>query len=65
MKAKIFGLNATKPYGIELEEVLERASGDAVTRQKAAYLERPDPSFRTYGPRTRREFVNLRTWQGE
>ncbi len=63
VKAKIFGLNATKPYGITLDEVLQRASGDAVTRQKAAYLERPDPSFQTYGPKTRREFVNLQTWQ--
>jgi hypothetical protein len=29
-----------------------------------AYAETPNPSFATYGPRTRREFLNLRQWQG-
>jgi hypothetical protein len=24
-----------------------------------AYLERPEPHFTTYGPKTRREFLNL------
>lgn len=64
LKAKIFGLNATKPYAISHEEVLRRASVDALSRQREAYLERPDPAFTTYGPRTRAEFLNLRAWQG-
>ena len=60
LKAKIFGLNATKPYGISLEEVRKRASIDAVQHRRHAYLERPNPSFATYGPKTRREFLNFR-----
>jgi hypothetical protein len=27
---------------------------DTVTRQRTEYRDHPDPSFRTYGPRTRR-----------
>ena len=30
-----------------------------VSKRRAAYLDRPEPAFRTYGPRTRREFLNL------
>lgn len=60
LKAKIFGLNATKPYGISLEEVKKRATNDTLAKRKHAYLERPDPSFATYGPKNRREFLNFR-----
>lgn len=59
IRAKVFGLNATKPYEVSAEEVLKRASGDAVGLKKANYLEQRDPHFRTYGPKTRREFLNL------
>ena len=31
---------------------------------RAEYREDPDPSFATYGPRTRREFLNLKAWGG-
>jgi predicted TIM-barrel fold metal-dependent hydrolase len=64
LRAKIFGLNATRPYGINPEEVKMRARGDRVARERLAYLERPEPHFRTYGPRTRREFLNLLAWNG-
>jgi hypothetical protein len=30
---------------------------DKVAREKAAYAERPEPHFRTYGPKTRRAFL--------
>ena len=30
-----------------------------VSRQRAEYREAPDPKFLTYGPKTRREFLNL------
>ena len=59
LRAKVFGLNATKPYKISTEEVKKRASFDRLTRKKQAYLENPNPHFRTYGPKTRREFLNL------
>lgn len=64
LKAKIFGLNATKPYGISLDEIKKRASTDALSRNRHAYLERPDPSFKTYGPKTRREFLNFKAQGG-
>ena len=32
---------------------------DAIARERQAYLERPDPHFITYGPKTRRDFLVL------
>ncbi len=37
---------------------------DEIARERLAYRERPDPHFRTYGPKTRREFMNLLGWNG-
>ena len=59
LRAKVFGLNATRPYGLNLDEVLRRARTDKLSQQRAAYREAPDPAFKTYGPRTRREFLKL------
>lgn len=28
------------------------------------YAERPNPSFVTYGPKNRRQFLNLANWSG-
>jgi uncharacterized protein len=64
LKAKIFGLNATKPYGISMEEVTLRASNDAITKARANYAEAPSPHFQTHGPKNRREFFNLLNWNG-
>jgi len=64
VRAKVFGLNATKPYRISAEEARKYARADHVARQRAAYLERPQPNFLTYGPKTRREFLNLLRWNG-
>jgi predicted TIM-barrel fold metal-dependent hydrolase len=59
LRARVFGLNAAKVYGLRAEEVKRYTGRDRVAREKLAYLEHPEPSFLTYGPRTRREFVNL------
>lgn len=59
VRSKIFGLNATKPYRISAAEVRKHATGDTLSIRKAAYADNPDPHFRTYGPRNRREFLNL------
>lgn len=64
LRAKVFGLNATKPYRLSAEELRKYTEGDAVAEARLAYNERPNPSFRTYGPRTRREFLNLRARHG-
>ena len=57
IREKVFGLNALKPYNLKLEDVVRHASTDPIGRAKHAYAERPDPGFRTYGPRTRRELM--------
>ncbi len=59
LRAKVFGLNALKPYGVDFDEVLQRAQNDPVSEARLAYRENPRPHFRTYGPTTRREFLNL------
>jgi predicted TIM-barrel fold metal-dependent hydrolase len=64
LRAKVFGRNALKPYGRQLEDLLPQLKLDKVAAQRTEYRELPDPHFRTYGPRTRREFLNLLRWSG-
>ena len=65
LRAQIFGLNAAKPYGIDVDEVLKRARSDRVETRRAEYRERPDPHFLTFGPKNRREFLaNLKARGG-
>ena len=64
MRAKVFGLNALKLYPVP-EDVLSRhLAKDAVALQRANYRDALDPSFATRGPKTRREFLNLKAWGG-
>ena len=65
LRARIFGLNATRPYGIDVDEVLKRARHDAIEHRRAEYREHPDPHFLTFGPKNRREFIaNLKARGG-
>ena len=57
LRAKIFGLNALKPYGIEIEEAKLRAANDLVHQRRENYREERDPHHLTFGPKTRREFL--------
>jgi predicted TIM-barrel fold metal-dependent hydrolase len=59
LRAKIFGLNAARVYGLSPAQVKKYTSTDKVSRDKLAYQERADPHFLTYGPKTRREFLAL------
>jgi predicted TIM-barrel fold metal-dependent hydrolase len=59
IKAKILGLNAAVPYKIQPKNLQRKASNDALSKWKAAYAEQPDPSFMTFGPKTRGEFVRF------
>jgi predicted TIM-barrel fold metal-dependent hydrolase len=59
LRAKIFGLNAAKVYALSPAQVKEYTARDAVARRRTSYLENPDPHFRTYGPKTRREFLKV------
>jgi len=65
LRARIFGLNATRPYSIDVKEVLQRARADPIEQRRRAYRAHPDPHFLTYGPKTRREFLaNLKARGG-
>ena len=59
LRAKVFGLNATRPYRITPEEVLKRAGSDAIATRRLAYSGDPNPHFLTFGPKTRSEFDRL------
>jgi len=47
LRAKIFGLNAAKVYGVKVPTPRQTSERD--------------PHFMTYGPKTRREFLQLRS----
>jgi predicted TIM-barrel fold metal-dependent hydrolase len=64
IKARIFGLNALKPYNIERESIEKKLSRDAVEIARLAYQPMADPHYRTLGPKNRREFLNLMRWTG-
>lgn len=59
LRAKVFGLNAANVYGLTPTDVKRYTARDAVAQKRAAYLENPDPHFRTYGPKTRPEFLRV------
>ena len=63
LRAKVFGLNALKVYSIP-DDVARKHVKDRVALEREEYRERPDPTFVTHGPKTRREFLNLRAWGG-
>jgi predicted TIM-barrel fold metal-dependent hydrolase len=64
LRAKIFGLNAARVYGISADEVKKHTRADRISEERLAYGEHPEPHFLTYGPKTRREFLNLLSWNG-
>jgi hypothetical protein len=64
IKAKILGLNAARVYGVDPDEIRQVARADSVASFKANYLNDPNPGFESYGPKTRREFLDLLTLNG-
>ena len=66
LRAKVFGLNALKIYPVPPEIVNKHLQGqkaDKVARDREEYRRHPDPTFVTHGPKTRREFLNLKRWE--
>ena len=63
LRAKVFGLNALKIYPVPADVLQKHLKGDKLAREREEYRERPDPRFVTYGPKTRREFMNLKKWE--
>jgi predicted TIM-barrel fold metal-dependent hydrolase len=64
LRAKIFGVNATRVYAISADEMKKHTRTDTIAHERNAYLEHAEPHYRTYGPKTRREFLNLLRWNG-
>lgn len=59
VKAQIFGLNAARLYNLDPDEIRCTLPSDQIAQAKAVYAEMRQPSLRTYGPKTRREFLKL------
>ena len=59
IRAKIFGLNGATAYDLKVEEVQKHTSKDPVNAAKGNYLDRFDPSYLTYGPKNRRQFLRF------
>jgi hypothetical protein len=57
LKRKVFGVNAARVYGLKPEELRKKLAKDRVQKSKLEYMNDPQPSFATYGPRTRREWL--------
>jgi uncharacterized protein len=64
IRAKIFGLNALKIYPVPAELLQQHLKSDLIARERENYSNRPDPGYLTYGPKTRREFLNFKSWGG-
>ena len=56
VKRKIFGLNGARVYGIDVAALHRRGT---LAERRAAYRADPNPTFNTYGPQSRRDFLAL------
>ena len=65
LRSKVFGLNALKIYPVAKDVLQKHLQNDRVARDREDYRERADPTFLTRGPKTRREFLNLKAWGGQ
>ncbi len=59
LKARVFGLNGARVYGVEVPTQRRKAETDPIGQKKAAYRDQAAPTFETFGPRTDREFEAL------
>lgn len=59
MRANILGLNAARIHGMDIEQLMKAKNADSVARLKEGYRDNHNPSFKTYGPKTKKEFADL------
>ena len=64
IRAKVFGLNAARVYAVDVPSLTAQLRRDGVAQRQDDYRNAPNPHFRTYGPKTRRQFLNLLQWNG-
>jgi predicted TIM-barrel fold metal-dependent hydrolase len=62
LRQKVFGRNALRIYRVDADVVKKHLPRDKVARDREEYRGRADPTFATYGPKTRREFMTLKAW---
>lgn len=62
VRAKVFGLNAAHVYEVAVPQVRASHGQDSLAQARHNY--EADPHFRTYGPKTRREFLALKRLGG-
>ncbi len=65
IRAQVFGRNAAPLYGLFEDDMRQCLGKDRVNTDRLAYAPVADPSFSTYGPKNRREFMNLLRWGGQ
>jgi predicted TIM-barrel fold metal-dependent hydrolase len=62
IRAKIFGLNSARLYKVQPQQVAALAdtqADDPLRNIQRAYADQSNPSFQTYGPRTRGQFLRM------
>ncbi len=59
MRRQIFGLNAARIYKLDVPQLQTVLHTDSLSKLKAAYNEMSNPSFETFGPKTRRAFREI------
>ncbi len=59
LRAKVLGLNAAAPYGIDVPAARQAFQRDDTFHARAEYAQAPEPSLISYGPQTRREFMRF------
>lgn len=59
IKARIFGLNAAALYGIDADATRCTIAGDPIEEARAVFSRETYRSLRTYGPKTRRDFIKM------
>lgn len=65
LRAKVFGLNAVKPYGIDVAAMAAAHASDSLSATKHVARQASDPHFLTFGPKSRREFLAFRRAEGD
>jgi hypothetical protein len=59
IRAKIFGLNAARLYDLDVDELRCSIADDPIEMVRREIREGQSRSLRTYGPKTRREFITM------
>jgi predicted TIM-barrel fold metal-dependent hydrolase len=58
-RRRIFGLNAAGAYGIDVTATRQALRRDDIGRRKQDYVRNTNPSFVSFGPKTRRDYLKL------